>query len=334
MTDLAFAGAGRISIVHALAAQALGASIRAVASRSPERASKRAKEFGARPATYDDLPAGADVVVVATPPGRHAADGLHALAAGATVLLEKPLCTTLDDADRLVAAAGDRLVYAENLAFAPVIERALTLVAELGSIDHLEVRAQQGRPDWGDFLTAGWGGGALFDLGVHPLAVALLAAAPAEVVEVKATLEGADDIDVDEHAEVELRFDTGLVARVEASWRAATPIWDLQVASPTGVVRAELIPAVTLEHNGEPMTLPAPREGVVPELDTFGYIRQLETAIRVAQGATSAMNARFGRHVLEVVCGAYASAGQGGTVVALPFTGSRDRTPLQLWLES
>ena len=133
---------------------------------------------------------------------------------------------------------------------------------------------EQGRPDWGDFLTAGWGGGALFDLGVHPLAVALLAAAPAAVVEVTATLIGADDIEVDEHAEVELRFDNGLVARVEASWRAATPIWDLQVASSTGVVHAELVPAVTLEHNGEPVTLPAPRDGVVPELDTFGYIRQ------------------------------------------------------------
>ena len=331
MTDLAFAGAGRISIVHALAAQAIGAKVKAVASRSAGRAAKRAKELGARPVTYDELPAGADVVVVATPPARHAADALHALDAGAAVLLEKPMCTTLADADQLVAAAGDRLVYAENLAFAPVIERALDLVGGLGPVEHLEVRARQGRPDWGDFLTAGWGGGALFDLGVHPLAVALLAASPAEVVEVKATLEGADDIDVDEHAQVELRFDTGLAARVEASWRAATPIWDLQVASPTGVVRADLIPAVTLEHNGEPVTLPAPREGIVPELETFGYIRQLETAIRVAQGTTSAMNATFGRHVLEVVCAAYASAGQGGAAVALPFVGPRDRTPLQLW---
>ena len=100
------------------------------------------------------------------------------------------------------------------------------------------------------------------------------------------------------------------------------------------MVRAELIPAVTLEHNGVPMTLPAPREGVVAELDTFGYIRQLETAIDVAEGATTSMNAAFGRHVLEVVCAAYTSAGQAGAPIALPFAGPRDRTPLQLWLES
>jgi predicted dehydrogenase len=331
VTTLAFAGAGRISIVHALAAQAAGVPIGSVASRSTERAAKRAKEFGARPVTYDDLPAGADVVVVATPPGCHADHALRSLAAGAAVLLEKPMCTTLDQADRLVAAANNRLVYAENLAFAPVIERSVELIAGLGAIDHLEVRSLQGRPDWGDFLTAGWGGGALFDLGVHPLAVALLAAAPARVVEVRATLSGADDIDVDEHAEVELKFDSGLAGRVVASWRETSPLWDLQAASATGVVRSELIPAITLEHNGEPIELSPTRDGVVPELDSFGYVSQIEVAVAVANGIATDMNAEFGRHVLDIVCAAYASAGRDGQAEAVPFQGSRDRTPLQLW---
>ncbi len=251
--------------------------------------------------------------------------------AGATVLVEKPLCTTLDDADRLTTAAGDRLVYAENLAFAPVIERAVELAAGIGPIEHLEVRALQQRPDWGDFLTAEWGGGALFDLGVHPLAVALLVAAPSSVVEVTAALSGADDIDVDEHAEVSLRFDNGLVAHVETSWRADTPVWDLQAASATGVVRAELVPVIALEHDGEPVALPSAREGVIPELDAFGYVRQLETAMRVSKGATTPMNATFGRQVLDIVCAAHASAGRGGRPEPVPFRGPRDRTPLELW---
>lgn len=331
MTSLAFAGAGRISVVHALAAQAARTPIRAVASRAPDRATKRAREFGAVAVTYDELPAGADIVVVATPPARHAAYALHALAAGATVLLEKPMCTTLAEADELVAAAAGRLVYAENLAFAPAIERAMALTRTIGSIDHLEVRSLQGRPDWGDFLTVGWGGGVLFDLGVHPLAVALLLAAPASVIEVSASLDGADDIDVDEHAEVTLRFDTGLTAQVVASWRTPTAVWDFQAASPTGVVRAELVPAITLERDGEPLALPAPRDGVVPELDAFGYVRQLETAVAVSQGHTTTMNAEFGRRVLDVVCAAYASAGRGGRPEPVPFDGPRDRPPLELW---
>jgi predicted dehydrogenase len=331
VTTLAFAGAGRISIVHALAAQAAGFPIDAVASRSAERAAKRATEFGARAVDYEALPAGADVVVVATPPGQHADHALRSLAAGATVLLEKPMCTTLEQADQLVAAANGRLVYAENLAFAPVIHTAVERIASLGGFDHLEVQSLQGRPDWGDFLTAGWGGGALFDLGVHPLAVALLAAAPATVVEVRATLEGADDIDVDEFAELDLRFDNGLAARVVASWRETSPLWDLQAASPTGVVRAELIPAITLEQNGEPVDLAPTREGVIPELESFGYVRQLEVACAVAAGATTDMTAEFGRHVLEIVCAAYTSAGRDGQPETIPFEGPRDRTPLQLW---
>src|SRR3546814_7830930 len=38
----------------------------------------------------------------------------------------------------------------------------------------LEVRALQPRPTWGDFMTESWAGGVLFDLGAHPVAIALL----------------------------------------------------------------------------------------------------------------------------------------------------------------
>ena len=34
---------------------------------------------------------------------------------------------------------------------------------------------------------------------------------------------------------------------------------------------------------------------------------------------------------LDIVCAAYASAGAGGDFVRVPFEGSRDHTPLQLW---
>jgi hypothetical protein len=151
------------------------------------------------------------------------------------------------------------------------------------------------------------------------------------VVDVRARLEGADDIDVDEYAEVDLRFDTGLTARVSASWRELSPVWDLQAASATGVVRAELIPSISLERDGEPISLPAPREGVISELDAFGYVRQLEVAARVAEGDTTFMDADFGRLVLDIVCAAYTSAGHGGRAEPVPFRGPRDRTPLELW---
>ena len=107
---------------------------------------------------------------------------LQALRAGAAVVVEKPLCTTLEQADEIVALAEanrDRLLYAENLAYAPVVGEFVRRVRALGTLTHLEVRALNPLPNRGGFTGDDWGGGALFDLGVHPLAVAVLAAAPA-----------------------------------------------------------------------------------------------------------------------------------------------------------
>ncbi len=333
---LAFAGVGWIAAVHGAAIDAVpGLSVRAVASRNPERAAETAQRLGTTTCTYDELPAGADGVVICTPPAQHAALALQVVRAGAGVLVEKPLCTTLADADALVAAAeaGGRIAYAENLVHAPIVRRALEHTAQLHGIDLLEVRALQARPTWGDFLTEAWGGGVLFDLGVHPLAVALLLAAPAQPVEVRATLEGAADHPVDEHAEVHLAFDTGLMARVVTSWRGReTPTWDAQVSSPDGVVRMELLPEVRLERNGVEVPLPPLPEGIVPQLEQLGYLPQIEAfAVDLASRRAPEIGAAFGRSVLDVVCGAYTSAGLGGAWVELPFDGPRDRTPLQLW---
>lgn len=321
-----------ISVIHALAAEAAGLPVVAVASRSAERSQERAGQLKAQACSYRELPAGADAVVVATPPSVHTAQALAASAAGAAVLVEKPLATTLADADALVAAeqAGARIVYAENLAFAPVVQAALSLAATMGSLGYLEVRALSPRPTWGDFLEPQWGGGALFDLGVHPLALALLIAGDDEPVEVTALLSSSEGLAVDDHAEVLVRFASGLVARVEASWRHHDVVWDLQASSDTMVVRADLLPAVALECNGEPVPVTGPPAGVDPMVFDLGYVDQMRALAAATAGQPSPIDAAFGRRVLDVVCGAYASAGSGGPV-ALPFAGSRERTPLDLW---
>ncbi len=305
--DLAFAGAGWIAAVHGYAVdQVPGLRVSKVASRDPARAAKAAARMNAEPCTYDELPAGADGVVICTPPAQHTAQVLAAVEAGAGVLVEKPLCTTLEEADQLVAAhdAGACISYAENLVHAPIVRLALAHTAQLDGIDLVEVRALQSRPDWGDFLTEGWGGGVLFDLGVHPLAVALVLAAPAVPVEVRAALEGAADHPVDEYADVTIHFDTGLLARVTTSWRGGdTPTWDAQVSAPDGVVRMELLPALLLERNGVEVKLPALPEGVPRQLEELGYLPQIEAfALDLQQGRTPELGATFGRQVLDIVC--------------------------------
>jgi len=340
VTKIAFCGAGHISSVHALAAKALpDLDVTHVASRTHEHAVERAQQLGAIACGYDDLPAGADIVLVSTPPAEHTNDAMRALQGGAAAIVEKPLATTLDDADRLVEAAertGGRIGYAENLAFAPIVRRAVQRIGELGALELLAVRTLHSRPTWGGFLHASWGGGVLFDLGPHPIAVALLLAAPASPVAVSASLHGSPDIEVDDHAELTVEFDSGLHATFSVSWRQpddASAVSDIQASSASGVLRIELFPNFGLEIDGEPVALPALRPHMPsPQLERMGYLDQLEQlAADLSGGREPAMSAAFGRAVLDVICGAYTSAGLGGAPVPLPFAGPRDRTPHQLW---
>lgn len=94
--------------------------------------------------------AGADLVVVATDTGRHIADALAALDAGAgRVLVEKPLAPTAVDAGVLAAhpRAGDVWVAAPLRAHA-AFRHLLGAVGALGSPLSAHVWCQSWLPDW------------------------------------------------------------------------------------------------------------------------------------------------------------------------------------------
>ena len=330
--DLALAGSGNISVIHGLAAAHTGSPIIAVASRTAEKARERAEQIGARVVPFAELPAGADAVVICTPPNHHTEIALQAIAGGAAVLIEKPLASTLADADAIVAAGG-RTLYGENLAFSPVVRRTLDLTATIGELDYIEVRALSLRPTWGSFLEPSNGGGALFDLGPHPIALALLLARGEQPISVSATLERSPGIEVDDHAVVMLQFASGLSARIEVSWRETDVVWDIQASSPTGVVRTDLLPIASIEYNGEPVQLPSSGRDVDPRFDHLGFIDQMEALEAVTSGAITSIDASFGRRVLDVICGAYRSAGNDNGPVPLPFAGPRDRSPHSLWVD-
>lgn len=330
---LAFAGAGTISVVHAMAAAAVQAEIVAVASRTSERATERAGQVGAAVVAFEDLPAGADAVVVCTPPDRHTADTLQALRAGAVVLVEKPLATTLAEADAIVDAGG-QVVYAENLAFSPLVVATNELVRGIGAPNFIEIRQLSPRPSWGEFLDPARGGGVLFDLGSHAVALALLLAGADAPVAVEAKLSHSADIEVDDAAEVFITFASGMRARIETNWTNPHAVWDVQVSSDGGVVRTELMPQPGIEHNGEPVALPALASAADPHLEHYGYIDQMLTLRDVVGGAPSPIDARFGRRVLDVLSAAYAAASKPGSSASLPFSGPRNRTPHQLWSDT
>jgi predicted dehydrogenase len=337
VTTLAFAGAGWVTAVHGMAAAALpDLHVAGVASRTRQAARRRAKQVGAAVCDYDDLPGGADAVVVATPPALHGREARRAVDAGAAALVEAPLADTLAAADELVelaAAPGAVVAYGENLAHAPVVAEGLRACRRIGALTYIEIRLAQGRPaDRPDHLDPAWGGGALFDLGSHAVALALLLAAPARPVEAQARLAAGEGLDVDDEATVTLRFEGALQAQLRITWRAAAPVWEAQTASPTGAVRLELVPEPQVELNGGALPLPVTPPGLAsPQLHHLGYLGQLASlAADAAARRPPRCGPAFGRTVLDVVCAAYASAATGRPE-PVPFTGPRDRTPHQLW---
>jgi predicted dehydrogenase len=102
-------GAGFIGGVHAHAVRAAGGEVTRVAASRPDRSEEAAVRLGARSGAVsgealidaDDV----DVVHVCTPNSTHVALARRALAAGKSVICEKPLATTLDGARELAAAA-------------------------------------------------------------------------------------------------------------------------------------------------------------------------------------------------------------------------------------
>ncbi|MBV8339908.1 MAG: Gfo/Idh/MocA family oxidoreductase [Candidatus Eremiobacteraeota bacterium] len=116
-----------------------------------------------------------DLVVIAIPPAEHAAQAEAALAAGKHVMVEKPLATTVEDAQRLVAAAASRnLILAVNhpMLYTPLIEglmlfNASRLVGPLLRISVENIASCEGLGDDHWFWDRRLSGGIFVEHGVH-----------------------------------------------------------------------------------------------------------------------------------------------------------------------
>ncbi len=122
-----------------------------------------------------------DVVSVCVPNMWHAEIALGAIEAGAHVLCEKPLATSVDEAERMFAAAHEAnvvLMADQNTRFQPrnrVLREAVDR-GDLGAVYFAEtVYARRlGIPGWGSFTSqAASFGGAVCDIGVHALDLAV-----------------------------------------------------------------------------------------------------------------------------------------------------------------
>lgn len=358
-TKVALLGAGFIAEIHLESYQRFvpEAEVVAVYTRNPERAEAFARKHHIG-RWYSDLEAAiresdCDVVDICIPNFLHHQAVLTAAAAGRHVILEKPMAMNLEEADEMIAAcarANRKLMYAEELCFAPKYERVRKLVQEgaVGSIYQMRQAERHSGPhsDW-FYDIAQSGGGALMDLGCHGIAWFrwMLGGRPA-VRAVQAHMQtglihGARTR-AEENVICTVEFEGGAIGVVENSWAKYGGMDDrVEVYGTGGVIYADLFQgnsALTYSEKGYgyAMEKAGSTQGwtftIFEEAFNQGYPQELRHFIDcIREDRTPLVTGEDGRAVLEVICAAYASARRGQRI-ELPFR-ARVQRPIDLWLE-
>ncbi len=196
-----------------------GSQLVGIYDSNPETSSAVSEEFGAR--VFPDvasLAAEVEAVVVAAPTIHHAELGCQLLEAGVHVLIEKPIAASLEEADQLLAAAGDRVLSVGHVEFFNPAVQALLAVGETPrfvEIDRLSV-----------FSPRSLDIDVVLDLMIHDIQILhALDASAIEEVRAMGIEVLSPRIDI---ADVRLEFGSGCVANVTASRVSAERVRQLR----------------------------------------------------------------------------------------------------------
>ena len=174
---IAVAGAGYIGRAHMAALRnSRTCALRAIVDPAPQ-AQASADEFGVpRYTSLDELIARdrPDGVVLATPNRLHLAHALRCIDARLPALLEKPIAPTVEEGERIVAAADAaqaKLLIGHHRAHSPIMAKAVHVVASgvLGRLVAVLGSAVFYKPD--EYFAAAWrrevGGGPILLNMIH-----------------------------------------------------------------------------------------------------------------------------------------------------------------------
>lgn len=252
-------GAGAIARrAHLPCLRDAGAEVVAVAAGSGSSAHEMADEYGL--VLCDNWPSllrrdDIDAVVISSPNALHAEQAAAALAAGKHVLIEKPMTTTVPDAEALLSAAALSpcvAMVAHNARFAPLVVEARGVVSTR-EVTSLRLALRGGGPRvWAP--ASAWffdpqlaGGGVLLDLGVHLLDAARFVLSDDLAVQSAVVTR---DSGVDVEATVLLTSTRSVHVELTVSWQSAAPGFELvaRAGEDELVIRPNLgVPADTVQ---------------------------------------------------------------------------------------
>ena len=290
-----------------------------------------------------------DLVVVGVPNDRHCQVALDAASAGKHVVMEKPLCLNLAEADRMIAAcrqAKVKLMYAEELCFAPKYVRLKQLL-DSGALGQPTLLKQSEKHD-GPHAAHFWdvqrsGGGVTMDMGCHAIEFFrwLLGRPPLKSVYAQmSTQVHMAKTQGEDNAILLLEFENGVIGLAEESWTKLGGMDDrAEIHGSHGVAYADLLHGNAIEaYSSAGYEYAVEKAGssrgwsfpIYEEAWNYGFPQEMAHFVDcVRHDKQPQVTGEDGRVVLETLFAAYASA-RLGRKVSLPFK-TKAAKPFDLW---
>jgi len=336
LINVGIIGAGYVAKFHMDAYSRAGANVIAVADANTTRASELAQSAGSEAfSDYRDLLARDDIeaVSICLPNHLHFRATRDALKAGKHVLCEKPITTTLEDAQELAALARRSesvLQVAYMKRYIPAFIAARESLSEIGSPLSATVKVFHYFPEksWDD-VEAKWGlrrasagGGPLVHAGSHIIDILHWWFGP--IISVRAKVRMKKGLDVDDYSAATMITESGVTVFFECGWLPLSHIgrlgdgWDerIEVTGDCGRVelfttwwdRPSLSPLLRVYCEGMPS-----REFHFESTDAFtSEITAFLNAVKNGEDVTP--NAEDGLHVQEVLEAMYVSSERNDTI--------------------
>ena len=273
-------------------------------------------------------------VIVALPHPLHAEAGVAVLERGLHLFMQKPLCTTIDEANRLVEASAARpgqAVYCRPSFDAAVYEMRRQLAAgAIGTVSGALARHSHGGPEiyyaevadafeepraegdlwFFDADTAG--GGALIDMGVYSIANLVALLGKADYVTARMTTVSKPTA-LEDTATLILEFANGALATAETGWCDPARSSFLRVHGTAGklVLRGDVIECIRPSSYEREWAAP-----LMDEIRPAPVVNQHEEWLRCIKGGAQPeiSNMWTARHISEIMLAAIQSNREGERV--------------------
>ncbi len=285
-----------------------------------------------------------DMIVIGAPNSLHCEIALKAAKAGKHMVVEKPLCMNLAEADLMIDAckkANVKLMYAEELCFTPKYVRLKALLDE-GALGRPVLLKQSEKHD-GPHADHFWdveksGGGVTMDMGCHAIEFFrwLNGRKPIKSVYAQMTTSVHKDKTIgDDNAIIILEFENDVIAIAEESWTKLGGMDDrAEIHGSEGVAYADVLQGNSIQtYSKKGVGYAVEKAGntvgwsftMYEEIWNYGFPQEFAHFVDcVKNDKKPAVTGEDGRAVLEVIFAAYESAGTHKKVF-MPFKSDVDK---------